>query len=93
MGMSTSVTGIKPADEKFKKMKAIWDACVSAEIEVPNEVGEFFDWETPDPSGVKVYGRDISGVREYNSEYESGYEIQIDQLPKDIKIIRVTNSW
>lgn len=94
MGMSSSVKGIKPPDETWKKMKAVWDACVTAGIETPVEVDEFFGWENPDKEGV-IVNRDKLGdaVEEYNDEYSSGYQVHIDKLPKDIKIIRFTNSW
>lgn len=94
MSMSTSVVGIKPPDEKWKKMKAIWDSCVAADVDPPNEVSEFFGWEDPDNSGVLVY-KDKMGdaIQKYDDNYQSGYEVHIDKLPSDIKIIRFTNSW
>jgi hypothetical protein len=95
MGMSTSVYGIIPADEKFRKMKAIYDLCEEQGIDIPDEVEDFFDGERPDENGVKIYLTRHEAVKEYsNSEYaEEGYNIQLDKLPKDIKIIRVVNSW
>lgn len=94
MSMSTHIVGIKPADEKWKQMKTIYDACEKAGIEIPDEVYYFFNEESPDPSGVKVY-RDVLGgaVQKYSGDAESGYEVHIDRLPKDVKIIRFTNSW
>jgi hypothetical protein len=94
MGMSTSVVGIKPVDEKWKQMKTIWDLCHQANIEAPDEVYEFFGEEGPDPAGVIVYRDGLNGaVQKYEGEYESGLEVHIDMLPKDVKIIRFTNSW
>jgi hypothetical protein len=56
MSISMHVVGFRPPDEKFNKMKAIWDACKSANVEVPKEVGEFFNWENEnvDANGVRV---------------------------------------
>ena len=35
-------------------MKAIYDAYTAADVEIPEEVGKFFNWEDPDEHGVKV---------------------------------------
>jgi hypothetical protein len=91
MGMSTSITGIKPADEKWTQMKAIWDACELANIDVPNEVGNFFDWEEPSELGVKVALKENHGVVELPGE--SGYQVDLKMLPKDIRYLKFENSW
>lgn len=91
--MSTHVVGFKPPDDKWKKMKAAWDACEEAEIEVPEEVEEFFGGEPPDEAGVTVEIDGHECCKEYSEEGSSGYEIDISKLPKDVRIIRVYNSW
>lgn len=93
MGMSTSVYGIVPADDKFKKMKAIFDLCEEQGIEIPEEVIEFFNNEPPTEDGVKIYMDGFDSVKKYTNDYQSGYEIHVDKIPNDIKIIRVVNSW
>ena len=42
--MSTSISfyGIKPPDEDYLKMKAVYDSCTEASIPVPDKVSEFF---------------------------------------------------
>jgi len=52
--MHTHVIGFRPPDAKWKKMKEVHDACIAANVEIPEEVDEFFNWEPPDPRGVKV---------------------------------------
>ena len=89
MSMSTHVIGFKPPDEKWKKMKAIWDSCENANIEIPQEVMEYFSYETPDISGVEV---EIN-AEEWDDEGRAGYQIHIDKIPKDVKTIRFYNSW
>ena len=93
MSMSTSVTGFKPPDEKWKKMKAIWDACEKACVNTPAKVEKFFNGVPPDDSGVEVELEDTPCCREYREEMCNGYEIEIAKLPKDIKIIRFCNSF
>lgn len=89
MGMGTSVVGIRPPDEKWRKMKAIYDACTAAGIEVPQEVDNFFDGGAPDAAGVVV---DVSAER-WASDDAEGLEVDVTALPKDVTRIRFYNSW
>lgn len=92
MGMSTHVFGIKPPDEKWLKMKAIWDSCEDATIEVPDEVMKFFEYDTPDEKGV-VVNLKSPAIEEWSDNSRCGFEVYVDKLPKDITIIRFYNSW
>jgi hypothetical protein len=94
MSMSTCVYGLKPPDERWKKMKAIYDSCEAANVDIPTEVNDFFEHEIPDDKGVKVYISDSHDCcSNYSNDGEDGYEIDVLLLPKDIKIIRFVNSW
>lgn len=91
MGMSTHVIAFHPPDEKWRKMKAIYDACVAGDIEIPDDVNDFFNGEPPDESGVEV---EIDKILEkWSDEDRSGYQIEISKLPKGITILRFYNSW
>lgn len=87
--MSTHVTGFAPPDEQWAKMKAIWDACMSADILVPDAVEEFFGSEDPDPLGVEV---ELT-LREWRDGEREGYELDVASLPPQVKTIRFYNSW
>ena len=89
MGMTSIVYGIKPPNERWKRMKAIWEACDEADIPIPDEVDEYFDCGAPDEKGVIV---EIPSEK-YSEEASSGFEIDLDKLPKDVKRIRFLNSW
>jgi len=91
MSMSTTVYGIVPPDEKFKQMKKIYDDCKDADIEPPEAVSEFFDWETPDDAGMTVSLDDVES--EYSDEYSSGIEIELSKLDPKIKTLRFVNGW
>lgn len=91
MGMSTYVVGIRPPGDKWKQMKAIYDACSVAGISLPEAVEEFFNFERPDDKGVIVELKECS--QEYYHENEKGFEVDLSKLPKDIDIIRFYNSW
>jgi len=94
MGMSTHVVGLRPPDDDFNKMKAIWDACEAAGVCPPGDVLEFFDHEKPDPMGVEV---SLTGrppiAREWSGGEARGYEVDIADLPEGVKTIRFYNSW
>ncbi len=92
MGMSTNVIGIRPPDAKWLAMKAIYDACEAAGVPTPEEVDKFFDYTRPDPKGVHVELEKIC-VREYRTEDDAGYEIDVAKIPADVKTIRFWNSW
>jgi hypothetical protein len=91
MGMSTHVIGFRPPDEKWRKMKAVWDACADAGTSPPKEVSEFFQWTTPDPRGVEVDLRACS--TKFNDDSRDGIEIDVNKLPKDVTIIRFYNAF
>lgn len=96
MSMSTHVVGFKPPDEKWKRMKAAYDACVAAGLGPPQEVWDFFNGEAPDEGGVVVPEEQLEScgaIREYSAESCGGYEILIDKLPEGVKVVRVYNSF
>jgi len=89
MGMSTHAIGYAPPDDKWRKMKAIYDACTIAESEIPDYVKQFFGYEEPDNRGVEVeipHAKWKDGMRE-------GIEIELDKIPDHVKVIRFFNSW
>ncbi len=93
MGMSTYVSGFSPPDAKWKEMKAIWDSCHVAGVEVPSEVYNFFDGETPDERGRDVDLKSYDCCSDWSEEMRSGYEIDVTKIPENIKVIRFYNSW
>ena len=98
MSMSTHVIGIVPVDAKFRKMWDLRETCIEAGVSLPKEVSEFFrgpdgyDKEC-DESGMHMEIEKLPCVKEHNAESEQGYEIDIRELPEDVKIIRVYNSY
>lgn len=91
--VSLSVIGIKPPDEKWKKMKAVYDACVVAESQLPTDVENFFGGEEPDKKGVIVEIEKTKAVSKYSDEMIDGFEVDLTKLPPDVKIIRFTANY
>lgn len=97
MGMHTYVLGFAPPDEKYVRMLKARQACLDAGLEVPASIDEFFQGENPDPVGFSI---SLSGVKKYakacrpwKEDSREGFEIVLDELPKNIKVIRFVNSW
>lgn len=97
MSVSLSISGIKPADDDFRKKLAAYRACETAGIGIPSALSDFFNNEKPDEKGVVIEiskyssNKDIKdAISEYHGDYSGGYDIDLTKLPKDIKILRCT---
>ena len=93
MSMSTHVVAIRPPDQKWLKMKKVYEACMDAGTRIPEEVEQFFGFEPPDDQGVII---DLDGHpcrRIYGAEGVAGIEVDITTLPDDVTVIRFYNSW
>jgi hypothetical protein len=94
MGMSIGVYGIKPPDDDWRKMKAVYDACDAAGLPIPKQVERYFDDCAPDPSGVVVnLLREDRCTAEYHCDHAEGYEVTVDKLPPGVKIVRFVCSY
>jgi len=91
MGMSSHVYGFTPPDEEWKKMKQVYDACQQAGVNPPDAVSKFFDYEVPDPKGIKV--RIEYAANQYRGDAENGFEVEIAKLPDNVRFIRFVNSY
>lgn len=91
MGMRTHVYGVKPLDEKWKKMKKVYDSCIEANVEIPEEVDDFFEGEPPNEIGVEV---DISNsLEKYHEDMREGFIVNLKMLPKHVTKIVFYNSY
>lgn len=93
MGMYTYVKGFVPPDEKWQKMKTIWDACESAGVSTPKEVGDFFDWTSPTDAGMEVSLPGAVTEGKGSHDMEQAWDVDISKLPKNVTIIRFVNSY
>jgi len=89
--MSWRVEGIVPPDDKWEKMKAIWDAYAKTDMEVPDEVWQFFGERDPDESGTIIDIKDL--CQEWGDMDRSGYELDVSKIPKHVKTIRFYTGW
>ncbi len=97
MGMSTYVVGIKDPEESDgneDKFLEIYDLCKELNIAAPIEVYEFVSkHEDAEDDDGEIDLKSIS--REWSDDNCSmvGIEITVEDIPKDIKIIRFVNSY
>lgn len=85
------IVGFMPPDEEWRKMKAVWDACEEAGVEVPMIVGDFFEWVDPDPRGLEVDLGDF--LKRYNGEGQCGRELYVEDIPAKVNMLRFYNNW
>ena len=74
-------------------MKAIWDNCTAAGVAVPSEVEAFFNHEPPEPDGVKIELLEAQGVTEFKDDSTEGLIVDLDKIPKHVKLLKFCNSW
>ena len=91
MGMSSHVYGFVPPDDEWKKMKQVYDACQLAGVNPPDAVSKFFDYEVPDPKGMRLPIQ--FAVKDYRADSENGFEVEIAKLPDNVRFIRFVNSY
>lgn len=87
MSVSLGIRGIVEPTEEFNKKYTAYKACEAAEIEIPDALRAYFDFDEPNQSGLAV---DISDVSE---QRDGMVEIDLTKLRKDITKIQVYLSW
>jgi hypothetical protein len=86
MSIDLYVRGFIPPTEKFQEMKKIYDLCEKMDIEPPEEVLAFFNFDAPENEGVVVEIKNAISIL----QDEWGYSVDITKLPKDVTIIKFT---
>lgn len=82
MSLDIYVYGFRPPDERWQKMKAIYQACKSAGVKLPEEVESFFGDDSPDGPGRQVH------IPHSVTADHTTYEVNLDHIPKDIRLIQ-----
>lgn len=93
MSMRTHVVGFAPPDDKWKRMRAVWEACETAGVSAPPEVIEFFDGIEPNEQGIEIDLKDHDCVSEYKAEMQNGFEIDLRKVPANVQYVRFYNSF
>lgn len=102
MSMSTSVVGIVPPDEEWRRNIDAFIACRAAGVEPPDELYEKLGLDAdpscnPDPLGLIVcakYGDDDelkAACEPWREDMREGFTIDLRKVPKRYKLIRVNS--
>jgi hypothetical protein len=90
--MEPFVVGFRPPDEEYYRMRASYDCHCELDLDPPHQVTDYFGlMGMPDEAGTEVPLGDA--VQEWEGFMSEGYEIHLDKLPEDVKVIRFFNSW
>ena len=86
--MDITISEITKPNEKWQKMKNVYDACVLANIPTPYEVDEFFDNEPPSNIGIK---KEMKIEKQENSQDMTDvYLVDLSKVSKDVTHIEIT---
>jgi hypothetical protein len=91
MSMSTHVIGFITPSETYKLKVAAWRACAAAGVDIPTELNEFFNYETPQDAGMQV--KIDLAVYPYSANCKSGFDVDINKLPPGVSVVRFYNSY
>lgn len=97
MGMSTYVKAFREFDKKWDKMMALKLLCEENKVSYPKEVEDFFGDEVEESE--KYLREELNDVdtekwvKEYSAEMQEGFEIDVKDIPKEVKTIRFVNGF
>lgn len=92
MSMSTYVRLVRAPDEKFQKMRTIYETCKSAGVDIPDEVERFFEWERPQDLGV-IFDPPGEAVTQSSDGSREFFDVDVSKLPDGVTHVRFVNSW
>lgn len=79
-------------DEKFIKYKQVYNACIAADIAVPENVADYFGHE--DPNLLEGEDVDIDCAIIKGCKYiDSDFTVEIAKLPECVKFLRFRINW
>lgn len=89
--MTIKIVGFRPVNQEYLNMKTIYNACIKANIEVPDEVKLFFE-DKPPPIEDKAIEVDMSPGKLHgvSNHKDNSMIIDLDQLPFGISIILIS---
>ena len=93
MGMSSYVVFLRSKNNKhYQKMLKIRHACNDADIDVPDEVEDYFGGDT-DGYPLRVSAKDV--VKKYSNSDECSdvLEIKVADIPEGVEVIQFINSY
>ena len=100
MSMSTSLQAFMDKDTVYQNHKNVLMACKKANVSLPKETAEYFgseNWEIAEENATEKLEVELKeGIHWKHIEPgypESGFEVFVKKLPKEVTKIRFENSW
>jgi len=90
MSMSTYVYGFTdPSEKTYAKYKKIYDLCMKENVQLPEEVEEYFDYENPE-NKLQV---ELPVTEWDDGDMSSGFELNVADIPEGVHKIRFEISF
>ena len=102
MSMSMHVSALRDMDGEFKRMLEVKKFCDTNKVSYPKEVTDYFGDEVGPLDSEESLRDDLYEIelddkmKEWSdgpSGYRSGYEIDIADIPTEVKTLRFYASW
>jgi len=95
MSVSLHITAFTPdTDPEFQKHKKVLMVCKETGVSLPPETAEYFDSTTPYDAlldeRLEVELEKDKHYRDYWSDTEDGYELDLNDLPDGVSKLRIT---
>lgn len=97
------IYGVKPQDEEWLRMKAVFKSCLAAGVEVPKKVLDYFNFDAVAEDGISDEGlivtlADFNGSHHravtrsdcssHSEKMEDEYVVDLTKLDPEIKAIK-----
>ena len=89
MSLDWEILYLRPHDMKAKCYHEVYAACKRADIEVPEEVMEFFEYAEPSPEGTEACLKHKS----WDEEKRHVIEVKTKDIPEGSELIRIICNW
>jgi hypothetical protein len=87
---SLEIFGItKPTDEKYANYKKIYDLCESSNVNLPDEVEEYFENDYPE----EKLKQKLNVVKNEDVEMITRWELDVQDIPKGVEKIVIELNW
>lgn len=97
MSMSTHVIAFRDMDGEFKRILEAKKFCDERHLSYPKEVEAYFrGYAGISENGLREQFLTVNIdtiLTRWQDESSAGYELEVTQLPKEVKILRFYNSW
>lgn len=96
--MSTHIKAFIPdTDNTFQKHKKVLVACLDANVSLPKETAEYFGANEPDlellDEKLSIELKEFIHYTPIQTDGETGFEVDLRDIPKGVTKLRFYNSW